>query len=193
MLRCVAMFRARDWIEPVEQQQAGEEPADMRLPRDWLIIADDLQLTRAKNQINAHPYDQKDNNARIAQHAGQWNRRHAISFIVVAAPKTERTAALKCKSYCACHSARDGSRSSDNCAILACMHKQIRERAGGGGNCEKSKKAQCSETPRHCTSKWQKPNSVDPEMHPTAMNEGISDKSPNLGGQPAWQRSSKNQ
>ena len=62
---------ARDRIEQREQQQPGEEAADMRLPGDRHTFGPDADGADAEHNVDAEPDRQKSQHARIAERTPQ--------------------------------------------------------------------------------------------------------------------------
>src|ERR1035437_8754081 len=104
MPRCtkiVELLQIGRGIEPGKQNQAAEKAADMRLPDDHLVrlAAGRRKRPQSEQNINSEPHRQESEHARIAQHAGERVRRHAIGGGIALAPEAEWTAALERKSH----------------------------------------------------------------------------------------------
>jgi len=83
-------------IERVEKKKTGDEPADMRLPRDLLSLPGYPKRAQTEERVQANPYGEEDQESGVAQRRGERRRPHAAGLsIALPAPHRERAAQLK--------------------------------------------------------------------------------------------------
>src|SRR5215475_13811898 len=80
-------FFLRDWrIESIEQDEAGEKAAYVRLPGDLLPLFGNRHGAEAKERIQSEPYGDEGQEPRIAQCRDERGCRHAIGLSVALPP-----------------------------------------------------------------------------------------------------------
>src|SRR5208282_2575611 len=84
-----------DRIESGEQEQAGEKPADMGLPRDFLPFRGHGNGAHAEQGVQPDPDPQEDEEARVTERRKQWSGRDTIAIAgAVQPPQPERATLL---------------------------------------------------------------------------------------------------
>src|SRR5215831_16573779 len=94
MRHCSRIFELRKmWfrIKPREQEQAGQEAANVRLPGNRLLIAEDRDRADPEQDVDAKPDNQKQQHARIAPNIAKRNRRYHVGALLMASHQPQGT------------------------------------------------------------------------------------------------------
>src|SRR5229473_7697237 len=150
----------RHRIEQREQEQAGNEPADMGFPGDALLGPGQADRTDAEQQVQPEPSQEKNHDAGIAQRKRQRRRGHEISRGVLMAEHGERSTALKCESDRARHETGDCCRGAYHRHQLAPMGNKMRQGTGCRRRPKEADDAQVSKSPRDSAAERQEPNRI---------------------------------
>ena len=176
-------------IEPGKQEQAGEEPADMRLPGHRLARSAAAKVKPAPNRIlMPNQTIKKTEHARIGEHEEKRNRRHAIGILrAVTRGRLSGPPRWKAKRIAPAMVPEIAADAPITAAVVAAMREQMQHRAGRRGDGEECEKTQRTETARDRAAERQEPDDIDAEMNPVGVNQRVGDEGPELGAPAAGQ------
>ena len=127
------MIRREDSLD----YHAGVRPGKVELRATMGSLQNRRLLRDAKEKVDVAfvqggssdsmqaPDEKKKQDTRIAQHAGQGNRRHAIGAIVAAAEQAERSPALECEPHGRRHRTGNCRRRADHRIRLPGMRGEM--------------------------------------------------------------------
>lgn len=173
------------WIEPVEDQQAKNETADVGLPRHRALSGAKRLRQQAEDNIDDQPQTAERQHPRIGEQRQHRRRRPAIIFIARRSEVEtfpQRRARLKHKPAGSRHRPCHRSRGADDWRKISAIGNNMRQRAGNGSAAKQHEKARRSKAPRDGRAERQQPYAVDTTVGPVGVQPRVSQQGPHLQG-----------